>query len=358
MKRFLSICATASTGVLAAAFTLSFMPFAEAQTPAKRLFGGKKLPAVMEPAVHGFYSKGCVQGAIAIPTDGPNWQAMRLSRNRRWGHPDTIKLVAQLAEDGKKVGWNGLLVGDISQPRGGPMLTGHASHQIGLDADIWLNQMPNKRYTYKQREQTSAVSMLRRTANGLDQTKISKKTFNKATFGIIKTAASYKRVERVLVHPTIKAELCRMETGDRRWLYKVRPYWGHHYHMHVRLSCPAGSPNCRPQAKPAANDGCGAELKYWANLLKPPKRVKKKTVAKKKKKPVKVAKKRELRLGDLPQACRVVLKAPAPVNAQAATLTLTDGQAFVPTPVASRAASAADALVADSVTVPTFRPRP
>jgi murein endopeptidase len=30
----------------------------------------------------------------------------------------------------------GLLIGDMSQPRDGPMLYGHSSHQIGLDVDI------------------------------------------------------------------------------------------------------------------------------------------------------------------------------------------------------------------------------
>ena len=113
---------------------------AKDKTPAKELFGAVKLPALTEPASAGFYSKGCLSGGVAIPVDGPAWQVMRLSRNRNWGHPDLIKVLERLAVDGQKVGWNGLLVGDISQPRGGPMLTGHASHQIGLDADVWLQR--------------------------------------------------------------------------------------------------------------------------------------------------------------------------------------------------------------------------
>ena len=84
---------------------------------------------------------------MAIATDGPTWQAMRLSRNRRWGHPTMIKLIEKLSRDAVADGWPGLLIGDISQPRGGPMLTGHASHQIGLDADIWLTPMPDRRLT-------------------------------------------------------------------------------------------------------------------------------------------------------------------------------------------------------------------
>ena len=325
----------------------------QAAPPAKKLFGAHKLPAVLKPAVHGFYSKGCVQGAIALPTDGPNWQAMRLSRHRRWGHPDLIKLVASLSEDAKRVGWNGLLVGDISQARGGPMLTGHASHQLGLDADIWLNPMPSRRYTYQEREETSAQSMLSTNSKGkLNQNKLSRR-FTNATFGLIKTAASYSRVERILVHPTIKRALCKRATGDRRWLYKIRPYWGHHYHMHVRLSCPVGSPNCRPQRKPAASDGCGKELAYWNRLLNP-RPVKKKKGQKKKK--IVRKKKRQLRLADLPNACRAVLNASAPRGVEEATLQVPGSSSmFIPDrPI--EASLDAGGGGATSLTVPTPRP--
>ena len=325
-----------------------------AAQPAKNLFGARKLPALMKPAVHGFYSNGCVQGAVAIPTDGPEWQAMRLSRNRRWGHPDLINLVVKLSKDAKRVGWNGLLVGDISQARGGPMLTGHASHQLGLDADIWLNQMPKRRYTYKEREETSAKSMLSTRRGKLNQNKLSRR-FTSATFGLIKTAASYRSVERILVHPTIKRELCKRATGDRRWLYKVRPYWGHHYHMHVRLSCPPGSPNCRPQKKPAASDGCGSELAYWHKVLNP-KRVKRK----RKKKPVVVKrkKKRQLRLSDLPNACRAVLNASAPRSADEVTLKVAGSKSvFVPDkPIEASLDAGGGGATSLSLTVPTFRP--
>jgi penicillin-insensitive murein DD-endopeptidase len=67
---------------------------------------------------------------------------MRLSRNRNWGHPRLVTYLERLAKDARSFGWSGLLVGDLSQPRGNPMPTGHTSHQIGLDADIWLTPMP------------------------------------------------------------------------------------------------------------------------------------------------------------------------------------------------------------------------
>ena len=128
--------------------------------PAKVLFGAAKTPAPLAARAIGFYAKGCLAGATALPIDGPAWQAMRLSRNRNWGHPDLVALVEKLAHRGasKHDSWPGLLVGDLSQPRGGPMLTGHASHQVGLDADIWLMPMPDRRLTEKEREDLSATS--------------------------------------------------------------------------------------------------------------------------------------------------------------------------------------------------------
>src|SRR5271156_1215574 len=128
---------------------------------AKELFGRKVLPAAMPTRVIGFYSKGCIAGAQPLPINGPTWQVMRLSRNRNWAHPDMVALLERLsAKVHKDAGWPGILVGDMSQPRGGPMLTGHASHQIGLDADVWLTPMPDHRLSNEERETMSAVNMV------------------------------------------------------------------------------------------------------------------------------------------------------------------------------------------------------
>lgn len=278
---------------------------AQDATPAKELFGAVKLPAVSAPASAGFYSKGCITGAVAVPVDGPAWQVMRLSRNRRWGHPGLIKTVEQLALDGQKVGWSGLLVGDISQPRGGPMLTGHASHQIGLDADIWLTPMPNRRLSDDEREKLSATSMLK--GEGLY---VDPDIWTPGQAAILKTAASYPQVERILVHPGIKKKLCDTIKGDRAWLSKVRPYWGHNYHFHMRIKCPQGSPNCRGQEPVVKGDGCGDALAWW--FTDEPWRP-----AKKPTKPVKP--KKPVLLKDLPPVCATILTAPGPKSAAEVT---------------------------------------
>src|ERR1700749_2808095 len=129
---------------------------------AKQFFARKLLPSAQTPKVIGSYTNGCLAGGEQKPITGDTWQGMRLSRNRYWGYPQTIALIKRLAEKAHKdAGWRGILVGDIGQPRGGPALSGHASHQIGLDADIWLTPMPDHRLSREEREDMSAVMMVR-----------------------------------------------------------------------------------------------------------------------------------------------------------------------------------------------------
>lgn len=296
--------------ILAASLATMILPditsLAQAQDmPAKQAFGAQTLPTLAQtPQSIGFYAKGCMTGAVALPIDGPNWQVMRLSRNRRWGQPRTIALLERLSHDAAKDGWPGLLVGDISQPRGGPMLTGHASHQVGLDADIWLTPMPRKRFTDAERESVSATSMLKG-----DTLFVDPKKWTPARTALLKHAATYPEVERIFVHPGIKKQLCDTVTGDRSWLGKVRPYWGHFYHFHVRLKCQPGSPNCKSQEKVAAGDGCDKSLAWWFTD-EPWKPAKPSTT------PIKP---KVLMVSELPKACAAVLTARGPRSAAEVT---------------------------------------
>jgi penicillin-insensitive murein endopeptidase len=234
--------------------------------PARDLFGAAKTPAPLAARAIGFYAKGCLAGGKPLPVDGPAWQAMRLSRTRNWGHPELVDLVKRLATEAKQQdGWSGLLVGDLAQPRGGPMTSGHASHQVGLDADIWLTPMPDRRLSEREREDMSATSMLK-SYEAVDPNIWSEKHAK-----LIKRAASYTEVERIFVHPAIKKALCEgtPKDADRAWLSKVRPMYGHNYHFHIRIHCPKGSTNCEAQPAVGHEDGCGTELTKWLALVKP-----------------------------------------------------------------------------------------
>ncbi len=230
--------------------------------PAKKLFGAEKTPANLAARAIGNYSRGCLSGAQALPVNGEAWQVMRTSRNRNWGTPALLNVIERLAKDAKQNdGWNGLMVGDISQPRGGPMLTGHASHQIGLDADIWFTPKPDHELSAKERENMVPLEMVK------DHQTLNTDNWSESRAKLIKTAASYPEVARIFVHPPIKAELCRWaaKDKDKSWLAKVRPLYGHTFHFHVRINCPAGMKNCENQWVPNPKDGtgCGQELAYW-----------------------------------------------------------------------------------------------
>ncbi|MCK0209193.1 penicillin-insensitive murein endopeptidase [Starkeya koreensis] len=278
------------------AFAQQATPTKLDERPAKQVFGALKTPAPLEARAIGFYSKGCLAGAEALPVNGRTWQAMRLSRNRNWGHPELVAFLERFSAKVPTVSsWPGILVGDMAQPRGGPMLTGHASHQIGLDADIWLTPMPKREFTNEEREKVSATMIVRP-----DRLDVDPKVWTPSVLAVIRAAAQDSEVERVLVNAAIKKALCRDATGDRSWLQKVRPYWGHDYHMHVRIGCPAGSPDCRAQDPVTPGEGCGKELDWWfsdANLHpKPPKEPPKP--------------KPPMLMKELPEACRQVVVAP------------------------------------------------
>ena len=273
---------------------------AQAAAPAKELFGAAARPAPLAARSIGFYSKGCLAGAEALPVTGPGggaplWQAMRLSRNRNWGHPALVDFIERFAVAVPKVsGWSGILVGDMSQPRGGPMRTGHASHQVGLDVDIWLTPGPGRVLTPEDREKISATMMVRP-----DRLDVDPKAFTRDHVAVIRAAAQDPQVERIFVNAAIKKALCREAGSQRGWMDKVRPYWGHDAHMHVRLYCQKDSPDCRPQEPPPPGDGCGADLAWWFSdeVLHP------------KPSPTPSRPKPPLTLADLPAACAAVLEA-------------------------------------------------
>ncbi len=227
--------------------------------PARDLFGAVSGPTTGTPRPIGFFSKGCLAGAVQLPIDGDDWQVMRLSRNRNWGMPVLVKTIEHIARDAHKGGWPGLLIGDMSQPRGGPMKTGHASHQIGLDADIWLTRMPSHTLSRGEREDMAAVNVVAADRLGVDHAK-----WSAAHIALIKAAALQPEVTRLFVNPAIKRELCQSVGSDRAWMTKVRPYWGHDDHIHIRLACPDGASSCEEQEPPPEGDGCSEkDLAYW-----------------------------------------------------------------------------------------------
>ncbi|MFC0281922.1 penicillin-insensitive murein endopeptidase [Falsigemmobacter intermedius] len=275
-----------------------------AQQKANQLFGAKTTPSPHRPAPIGSYAKGCAAGLVQLPETGPSWQAMRLSRNRNWGHPETIRFLQELSVAAQQIGWRGLYIGDISQPRGGPMVSGHASHQIGLDADIWM--LPPQRLNLSRAEREKISSIPVRSA---DQRSVTR-NWTASHHALLRAAASDDRVDRIFVAAAVKIEMCRSaRSSDTRWLQKIRPVAGHDTHFHVRLKCPPGSGgSCQTQTPTVqelskGGNGCDETLTWWVtDYLNPPKQTGPKPPPQPRPRGP-----RDYTMADLPAACHQVL---------------------------------------------------
>lgn len=211
----------------------------------------------------GAFSNGCIVGAQALPTQSDNYQVMRTDQRRYFGHPDLVQFIQRLSNQTAVNGMGSLLIGDMGMPAGGRFNGGHASHQSGLDVDIFL-QLPKTRWTSAQLLKPQALDLVSR-----DGKQVVASLWTPEIGSLIKLAAEDREVTRIFVNPAIKQRLCLDAGTDRDWLRKVRPWFQHRAHMHVRLRCPAGSLECQDQPLPPDGDGCGAELQSWFEPAKP-----------------------------------------------------------------------------------------
>jgi penicillin-insensitive murein endopeptidase len=253
-----------------------------------------ELPSSGRTQSIGSYAAGCVAGAVDLPLVGDGYQAMRPSRNRSWGHPRLVAYVQQMGRAAKARGLGGLLIGDLGQPRGGPASFGHASHQSGLDVDVWFRLRPQgaARLSRDQAEQMPMDSVVVASEGALDG-----KRWDPRYARLLELAAGHPDVDRIFVNPVIKQAICRSgPRGD--WLAKLRPWWGHDAHFHVCLACPPDSPQCEPQKPIPSGDGCDEDLDGWVKELR---------LAAKRPKPAP----RERTVPEMPLSCQAVLTADA-----------------------------------------------
>ena len=279
-----------------------------AESTAATLFSALRTPAPGPAVPVGTYSRGCAQGNIQLPESGPTWQAMRLSRDRDWGNPVLVSYLEDLSAKVTQFGWKGLYIGDLGNPRGGPMNSGHASHQMGLDADIWFLKPGSLTLSASDREQISSIAI--RTN---DQLRVNE-NYDDSYREMLKAAASDPRVDRIFVAAAIKIEMCKTATAaDAKWLQHIRPEANHQDHLHVRLKCPPGAAYCQTQTPTVkelskGGSGCDETLMYWvSDAYLHPKPVKPSNPPKP---PVpRKRTSRELLMSDLPAECTGVLNA-------------------------------------------------
>jgi penicillin-insensitive murein endopeptidase len=225
----------------------SATPWAEVRSPSRGAL-----------QVIGSVSNGCIGGADILPVTGTGYVSIRRDRNRYYGHPELLRFIAELGRAQQRQTGLMMMVGDLSQPRGGLMSSSHRSHQNGLDVDIWLTLTASPAAARELMDQRpDPHSMVR--PDGL----FVSDAWERDQRFLIETAARHHLVDRLFVNPAIKRALCQSVDADRAWLRKVRPWKGHDAHFHARLACPSGSPQCDAQAMLPPGDGCGKELDWW-----------------------------------------------------------------------------------------------
>jgi penicillin-insensitive murein endopeptidase len=213
----------------------------------------------------GGQAAGCIAGAVRLPADGVGFQTIHLARSSFWGAPSTIARIERLGEQVHAVGLGDLYVEDIARPRGGPLPGGHVSHQLGIDVDVGLDVRPKPTLGAAGREAVELPSMVRADQRGVDPGH-----WTPDVVTLLHLAADLPEVDRILINPAIKQQLCETVRGDRSWLRLMRPWYDHAAHMHIRFRCPADQHDCVQAAPPPPGDGCDATLQWWFEQLDVP----------------------------------------------------------------------------------------
>lgn len=231
------------------------------------LAAGRDTPAAGPLHIIGSQAAGCIAGAVRLPADGAGFQTIHLASSSFWGAPSTIARLQALGQQVRGAGLGDLYIEDISRPRGGPLPGGHVSHQLGLDADVGLDVSPKRVLSPAERESVELTSVVRPDRRGVDPAR-----WTPDVAKLLRLAAGLPEVDRILINPAIKRQLCNEVKGDRSWLRLMRPWYGHAAHMHIRFRCPADQQDCVQAAPPPPGDGCDATLQWWFDQLdNPPK---------------------------------------------------------------------------------------
>jgi penicillin-insensitive murein endopeptidase len=225
----------------------------------------QRVPSPGPAQAIGAYANGCLQGAVALPARGPGFEVVHRARRRFFGHPALIAYIRQLGAAARARRLGPVAIGDLSQPRGGPTPSGHRSHQSGLDVDVWYVAPAGAGAADAvgagDREQLVAPAVVDLHTHAMTA------LWGPRSVRLLALAAADPAVDRVFVNPAVKRALCAGPARHAPWFVRLRPWWGHHDHFHVRLRCPPGNGLCQgqPPAAPEPDDGCGATLAWWFN---------------------------------------------------------------------------------------------
>ncbi len=204
----------------------------------------------------GTYNNGCILYPAELEKSDI-YKLPRLARGNNYGNPALTDFLEDYAYRIKEMTGKQLLIADLSKNNGGPTLMLHSSHQTGLDADIWYRLYSQKQnLSQTDIEDLKPIDMVSKDGSTMGE------LWSSENEEILKTFAQNDKIERIFVNPIIKKNFCtKFKSED--WQKKIRPWWGHNEHFHVRLKCPDNSPDCTMKGQAIKDDGCGKDLDWW-----------------------------------------------------------------------------------------------
>ncbi len=205
----------------------------------------------------GTHNNGCILYSAELNKNGEGYKLPRIERNHNYGHPEMIALLEDYSYRVKEMLGKDLLIADISKKNGGPIFMLHSSHQTGLDADIWFTL-----YDDKQNLSSQDMASIKPLNMADEKLKSVSSYWGSNQEDIIKLFAQSEKVDRIFVNYNIKNYYCS-KFRNQDWQKKIRPWWGHNEHFHIRLKCPQGSEECISKGQEIKDDGCGNDLAWW-----------------------------------------------------------------------------------------------
>ena len=230
------------------------------KTPAKELFGRRPTAGAARGARRSASTpKAASPARVALPINGQTWQVMRLSRNRNWGHPTLVEFLEQLGREGHQ--------GRLARAAGRRHVA--AARRPDADRPCQPSGRPRRRHLADAdaRPRADAARARGNVGHHGGRPRTARTSIRRS--GRRRMPRSSRRRPRTRRSSASSS----MRRSRRRSAARPAPiapgcarcgrYWGHDYHFHIRMRCPADSPDCKPQEPVPAGDGCGKELDWW-----------------------------------------------------------------------------------------------
>lgn len=231
---------------------------------------GTGVPKTSDQVV-GYSTKGSLENAtnlfdLSNADNGSFFKLLAPAKKRFYGTFEMGSLLKFLGEFVRsKLKNSGLVVGDVSQEKGGAIYSlnpktkkyelAHSGHEAGMDADVAYMVAKN--------------SLIFNSVLGKEAGKLDPDFLIKDQWELFKVGYQTGLVDITFLDEKIKGALCKMALQNNeissykdeksfagQVLSRLIPWPGHHHHFHLRMKCSKNQPRCRQTIYGYKGTGC------------------------------------------------------------------------------------------------------